>query len=83
MQVNVNVPSKAPGRLVEVLGFGVFENGTENEVTQEQVDLYEVLSGQKFPEDGVLVVPAPTEEVLPVEEEDTGAPPDEEEEVTE
>lgn len=37
--LTVNVPSKPPGHPVEVHGFGVFENGTKNEIEGDGDDI--------------------------------------------
>ena len=40
MKVALNYPNLPDGTLVEVLGLGVFPNGEETEVTDEQLDTF-------------------------------------------
>jgi hypothetical protein len=53
-KVFVHNPTRAKGELVEVLFLGVFPNGEESDVTDEQVQLYQALSGRQWPKDGTL-----------------------------
>ena len=49
-----------PDTEYEVPGFGIFKNGVAREVTDVQVEVWELTTGQKFPENGKLELPLPT-----------------------
>lgn len=54
-QVSVNVPGTRRGEEVEVFGLGVYKNGNVYQVTKEQADTYETVTGQEFPGSGIVV----------------------------
>lgn len=59
--VSVNIPSLRQGAPVEVLGLGVFKNGTKSEVSDEKIEEYKN-QGYTVPE-GDFVFPAPKDDV--------------------
>lgn len=66
-KVLVNNPEAGQGTLLEVPALGLFENGVEKEVTDDQVQNFRDM-GFTFPESGTLIIgvdpkapkPAPT-----------------------
>jgi hypothetical protein len=76
--VNVALSTRPNDSDITVGHLGVFPNGQESEVAEDQVAHWERSTGRQWPKGGVLEVnddrPAPQEDEPPVsvEEEDTG-----------
>lgn len=60
----VHLPNSPPDATVDVPGLGLFVNGQEKEVNDEQIQIYEA-AGFTFPEEseGTLALPFPTRPV--------------------
>jgi hypothetical protein len=50
MKVKIDNPAFPEGHLLAIDGLGVFENGKEVEVNDEQVAAFEMATGKKFSE---------------------------------
>jgi len=66
--VKVNFPNLPKGDPIVLDGIGTIPNGATTKVDDFQVQTWEAFNGSNWPEDGVLVLPAPAPERNPNDE---------------